>query len=94
MPTLAEIEAASKAAGLQLAEYLKPRLEAAQEALQAAPVMNIIADLDALRNEMPEGEDKTQLGNVITVLTQVPSFLASRIASVDADIAAAADPQE
>lgn len=94
MTALADIEAASKAARLQLAEYLKPRLEAARDALQASPVVNLVADLDAVRAEMPEGEDKTQLGNVIVVLTSVPSFLASRIVSVDADIAAAASAEE
>lgn len=93
MPTLAQIEAATRANGLDLAQYLKPRLEAAQSALQAAPVMNLIGDIDALRNELPEGEEKIQLGNVLTVLTSVPSFIGSRIAAVDADIAAATPPE-
>lgn len=91
MPTLAEIEAAANAARLQMAQYLAPRIDAVRAALASEPVAALVVELTAIRDELPAQpgvEDRTQVGNIISVLTGLPAYFEHRASAVAAEIAA------
>jgi hypothetical protein len=60
---------------VQIAELVKPPVEAARDALSTSAVETLVTDLTAIRDLLPAGMPKEQIGNVITVLTAVPGLL-------------------
>lgn len=60
---------------IQIAELVKPQVEAARDALASSAVEALVNDLTAIRDLLPAGMPKEQIGNVVTVLTVVPRLL-------------------
>lgn len=92
MPTLAEIEAASNAAKLQMAEYVKPRLEGVRDILAGENVAKVLASLEAIHADLPASEDKVQVGNILTVLGSLGPHFTMRAEQCGAAIAALTPP--
>lgn len=90
MPTLAEIEAASRVVELQRAEFIKPQLEKVYALLASDHATAIIDGLATV--ELPPGEDKNQVGNIRNVLASLKPYFESRITNVTANIAALTPP--
>lgn len=96
MPTLEELQAAAAVAqaaheAAQLAyarataETTHPLLQAAHELLTAPAVTGLIANVQAIQDQLPAGEDKIQMGNIVNVLTTIPTiYLPARISKVSA----------
>lgn len=61
----------------QIAQVMLPTLNEANELLSGKRTSTLLADVQALSDKLPDGDAKTQLGNVIAVLTYVPTFIAS-----------------
>ncbi len=82
--TMDELTAQRQAAELGLAAFENNILPAALQALQSQAAQDIIVQIQALRDAAPEGMTKTQLDNVITVMTKVPEYLVQRATVVQA----------
>ena len=84
MPTLQELIAQQTALTAQIAEYERPLVQAAQDMLTAPGVTELAAALSAIRDELPEGQAKIHIGNVLTVITAVPQVLAQELVRLNA----------
>lgn len=84
MPTLQELMAQQAALSVQIAEHERPLVQEAQDMLTAAPVGELAASLAEIREQLPEGQAKIHIGNVLTVLTAVPQVLAQELARLNA----------
>jgi hypothetical protein len=62
-----------------IAARTKPLLQEAQALLTSEDVEGLKASLTTIRDQLPDGQAKTQIGNVITVLTAVAQVLAHEI---------------
>lgn len=61
----------------QIAEATLPTLTSAKELLADERVSSLIADLQALIEDLADGDAKVQLTNIATVLIHVPVFIAA-----------------
>lgn len=93
MATLQELLAQQAALNLALAGHEKPLVEQAAAALAAESVATLVADLTAIRDELPAGVAQEQIGNVVIVLTSVPAVLAERLVALNALLPPPAAPE-
>ena len=84
MPTLQELLEQQTALQLALAAHEKPLVEQAAATLTSQPVTDIVAQFIAIRDDLPAGVAKDQIGNVVIVLTSVPSVLTERLTGINA----------
>lgn len=84
MATLQELLAQQTAIQVALAAHEKPLVQQAVTALAAEQVANLLAQFTAIRDELPAGVAKEQIGNVVIVLASVPSVLSERLTAIDA----------
>lgn len=60
----------------QIAEATLPMVQTAQDLLADKAVTKLVAALQPIFESLPPCESKTQIGNVLVVLTAVPNVLA------------------
>lgn len=94
MTDISDLIAQQQTIAVQLAALIKPKVEAARDALIASQVETLRTNLSDIANLLPAGVAKEQIGNVVTVLSVVPGILDGEIASLDAQIAAAEAGEE
>lgn len=86
--TLADLKAQQAEIARAIAAHELPLIEAAQEALAGSS--DLRDTLTAIRDDLPDGQAKTQIGNVLTVLNAVPQVLTQEAARVNALLSPAA----
>lgn len=59
----------------QIAAVALPIVQSAREVLAGQSVTDLVAALQPIRDALPPGESKTQINNVLIVLTEVPKVL-------------------
>lgn len=77
----------------QIAAAVLPVLTAAKADLAAEAVTTLVDTMKAHMEALPDGDAKQQLGNVVIVLENVPSFLDVEIARLTALTAEEAVPE-
>ncbi len=83
MPTLPELLVQQAELSAQLAEFERPLVQEAKDLLTGDAVTALASDLTAIRDQLPEGQAKTHIGNVLTVLTAVPQVLTGEMARLN-----------
>jgi predicted ATPase len=83
MTTLSDLIAKQAAISAQIAEHERPLVQGAYDLLTGDAVTALAGDLSAIRDQMPEGLAKTQIGNVLTVITAVPQVLVQELARLN-----------
>ena len=63
----------------QISARTQPLIEEAHALLTSESVEGLRASLTAIRDQLPDGQAKTQIGNTVTVLTAVPQVLAREV---------------
>lgn len=86
---ISDLIAQRAAIDAQIAAVQKPQVESARDKLTASAVNTLKAQLTTIRDGLPNGTAREQIGNVVTVLDAVPGILDTEIANMDAQIAAA-----
>lgn len=74
-----ELSAQQFALAAEIAARAKPLIEEAKTLLDSDGVTALKAQLATISGQLPDGQAKTQIGNVITVLNAVPAVLAREI---------------
>ena len=90
MPTLTELLEQQADIAAQIAEYEPQLVEDAQAVLTGEAALELVAKLTAVRDQLRDGAAKTQISNVLTVLSGVPQVLThelSRLAPKQVDAA-------
>jgi hypothetical protein len=83
MPTLPELLVQQAELSAQLAEFERPLVQEAKDLLTGDAVTALASDLTAIRDQLPEGQAKVHIGNVLTVLTAVPQVLTGEMARLN-----------
>ena len=83
MPTtLQDLIAQQAELQAQMAEYERPLLQEARDAITSEAAAELVATLTTIRDQLPNGQAKTQIGNVLIVLGAVPQVLTQELARV------------
>ena len=82
--TRAELQAERDALDLAIAAHDLEHISTAATALTKPAVATLLTALTGLLPELSVGAAREQIGNVITVLTHVPGFIAGEAARLDA----------
>lgn len=94
MTTLEEIQAAKAAAARAEMAYIQTHVEAAHALLSADAVATLCVNLQAVQANLPnDGDDYRQLGNAISILTNVPAHFARRVPAIEAALNPLPAPQ-
>lgn len=83
MPTLQDLIAQQAALNAQIAEHERPLVQDAYDILTGESVTGVAEMLTVLKNQLPESQAKTHIGNVLTVLNAVPQVLTAELARLN-----------
>jgi hypothetical protein len=96
--TLQNLIAQQAALNAQIAEHERPLVQEAYDILtgvhpQKHDVTEVVESLTAIREQLPDGQAKTHIGNVLTVLNAVPQVLTQELARLNPPAAPMPMPQ-
>lgn len=84
MPTtLSDLIAQQAALAAQIAEHERPLVQEAHDLLTHADTAALASELAGIRDQLPEGQAKTHIGNVLTVLNAVLQVLTQELARLN-----------
>jgi hypothetical protein len=84
MPTtLQELIAQQAALAAQIAEHERPLVQEAHDLLTGEGATDLADQLAEIRDQLPEGQAKVHIGNVLTVLNAVPQVLVQELARLN-----------
>jgi hypothetical protein len=85
MTSLADLKSQRAEIDRAMAALEKPMIE--QASLLLAQAGSMRSQLAQIRDELPDGGARTQIGNVITVLDAVPKVLTQELARIESTLA-------